>query len=66
MPKPWLDLVTHRLLLKRVPVAQPGDGGNGSGRDGEELHFAHLAKWQQPEEGPVMRFVVTDGAIHLH
>eukprot|EP00887_Chlorella_sp_A99_P000609 scaffold5.g609.t1 len=74
MPRPWLELVTHRLLLKAVPAAalEPG-GQGGAARDGEAEEGAegpaappaHLARWQEEEGGAPVRFAITRAAIHI-
>ena len=47
MPKPWLDLVTHRLLLRRLPA-------------GGEACFASL--WLGAEDRP-LAFGVAEGCL---
>lgn len=70
MPKPWLDLVTHRLQLRAIPPAPQASGAKDGSGDGVDCDYSadptmYLARWQTPEEGPVMRWTVEDDAIRL-
>ena len=50
LPKPWLDLVTHRLLLRRLP---PGGGGGGA---------CFASRWLGGEDRP-LAFGVAEGCV---
>ena len=52
MLKPWQDLVTHRLLLRRG-----SDGGGGAA--------ARLARWHTPDDPAGIPFDIDTSGIRL-
>lgn len=54
LPASWQELVTHRLMLSQQ---DPGAAGGAAA--------LHLARWQYPHEGPVVKFFFTDTVMQL-
>ncbi len=52
LPKPWQDLVTHRLLLRRLPAA---GGGGGAARFG--------CAWLGAAAAAPLVFTVTEACV---